>query len=68
MDILNDLSIMQYGLHKGKPLKAVPDHYLFWLYEEFVSKGTEGYFAEFNKALKAYISDNLDSINPAKKR
>lgn len=33
MKEFNDESIMPFGIHKGKALANIPDHYLKWLYE-----------------------------------
>lgn len=63
MELLNDLSVMEYGKFKGKPLKAIPAYYLLWLRSEFLTKGFSGRHAIFNKALHQYIEDNLDGLN-----
>lgn len=60
--VLTDTDLMLYGMHRGKTLANVPNHYLMYLHGEFVSKGISGANIEFNMALKAYIEDNFDSI------
>ncbi len=49
---LTDESIMPWGVHKGKKLANVPDHYLKWLYDNNKCHG----------ALKEYIEDNAEII------
>jgi uncharacterized protein (DUF3820 family) len=55
---MDDNSIMPFGLHKGKKLANVPDHYLKWLY-------TQG---NVSGALKQYIEDNAISLKIEIKR
>jgi uncharacterized protein (DUF3820 family) len=50
--ILTDESIMPWGVHKGKKLANVPDHYLKWLYDNDKCSGD----------IKAYIEDNAQLL------
>lgn len=50
---LNDNSTMPFGIHKGKKMANVPDHYLKWLYDNKKCSGD----------VKAYIEDNADLLN-----
>lgn len=49
---LNDNSPMPFGMHKGKAMANVPDHYLKWLYEN--NKCT--------REVKEYIEENADVL------
>lgn len=53
MKILTDNSLMPFGVHKGKAMANVPDHYLKWLYEN----------NKCNAEVKAYIEDNAEVLN-----
>ena len=50
--ILEDDSIMPYGVHKGKTMANVPDNYLIFIYQN----------NRCSKNVKEYIEDNLDSL------
>jgi len=52
MAIYTDDTIIDFGIHKGKPLSEVPDQYLLELYQTGKAFGD----------LKAYIIDNLEAI------
>lgn len=57
---MDDNSIMPFGKYKDTPLKNVPDRYLLWLYENWLSDDCP---TRMNyPALKAYIEENLDAI------
>jgi uncharacterized protein (DUF3820 family) len=47
-----DATPMPFGKYQGKPLIAVPAHYLLWLYD----KGCD------HVQLKRYIIDNLAAL------
>jgi uncharacterized protein (DUF3820 family) len=49
---MDDNSIMTFGLHEGKKLANIPDHYFRWLYEKGYAHGP----------LKEYIEDNATSL------
>lgn len=53
MEKLTDDSKMPFGVHKGKALANVPDHYLRWLYEN----------NKCNAQIRQYIEDNADVLN-----
>ena len=50
--MLNDNSLMPYGIHKGKKMANVPAQYLLWCYQQSWCKGE----------VKEYIKENLDSL------
>lgn len=51
-----DDSVMPWGKYQGEKMSNVPDSYLLWLW-------TDGQkFRANNRALFAYIEDNLDAI------
>lgn len=47
-----DETPMPWGVHKGKLLANVPDHYLKWLYEN----------NKCDRAMREYIEDNADVL------
>lgn len=49
---MTDESLMPWGLHKGKKMANVPDHYLKWLYQEGKCWGE----------VKKYIEENADVL------
>lgn len=49
---MDDNSKMPFGIHKGKAMANVPDHYLKFLYEQKKVYGD----------LKKYIEDNAEII------
>ncbi len=49
---MTDNDLMPWGLHKGKKMANVPDHYLKWLYENNKCSGD----------IKKYIEENADSL------
>lgn len=53
VDAYTDKWIMPFGKHKGKMLSQVPADYLLWLHDNGCS----------DPKLKAYIVENLDSLN-----
>jgi hypothetical protein len=60
---LTDESIMTFGAHKGKALQDVPATWLIWIYQELThSIYNKQTLTEFNKALHAYIKDNMAVI------
>lgn len=56
MTKFDDNTPMPWGKHRGQKMADVPDSYLLWLW-------TDGqHFKPNNRALFAYIEDNLDAI------
>jgi uncharacterized protein (DUF3820 family) len=49
---MNDSSLMEFGIHKGKKLIDVPASYLIWLYDN----------DKCSWALKEYIRENMDVL------
>ena len=49
---MKDEDLMPWGIHKGKPMADVPDHYLLWLWDTNKCSGQ----------VKMYIKQNLDAI------
>ncbi len=49
-----DSTIMPFGKYEGRMLSKVPAYYLIWLFDNGKN---------LNPKLKAYIKDNLDSLN-----
>ena len=52
VEVLDDLSPMPFGKHKGTPMQDVPASYLHWLWCEGCN----------NPQLKSYIERNLSSL------
>lgn len=49
-----DSTLMPFGMHKGKPLIAVPGKYLLYIYDNNMLCG--------NQALRIYIEANRDAL------
>jgi uncharacterized protein (DUF3820 family) len=57
---LNDLSLMPFGQHKGKPMQDVPASYLVWLKEQGCNhEGVRGYITENWSAIKSELPDRI---------
>lgn len=58
--MLNDESIMEFGLHKGKMLVDIPDDYLLYMYGQLCKSCTRK--TQFQVSLVEYIKENMDAI------
>lgn len=60
MYLLNENSIMSYGMYEGKQLKDVPADYLLWLYyNDRASKEIEEYVERNIEALEKKAFENM---------
>ncbi len=62
--MLNDNSVMTFGVHKDKKLIDVPARYLLWMWNEWKTKLPRTDQIE----LQNYIQDNIEVLQMEQKR
>lgn len=62
MKALNDLDLMPFGEHKGKPMQDVPVNYLHYLWTRGLSKEDKPVANYIRKSLPALKQENKDLI------
>ena len=61
--ILEDLSPMPFGKHKGDDMEDVPAQYLMWLWNQNEEDyNLERHMSTNKKAVMDYIKDNMDAL------